>query len=121
VSEGQRRRIQLVLKLMAPHDLCLLDEATTDLDIIARRNLLLFLLQVRRAGPSTMCSPQACSATRRGGECLAGQDSRVNGTTVVYCTHIFDGLDGWATHLALLADRCSRRAPCPCPQASSGC
>jgi len=85
VSEGQRRRIQLVLKLMPPHDLCLLDEATTDLDIIARRNLLLFLLQ----------------------------DSVVNGTTVVYCTHIFDGIDGWATHLALLDANCITRVePC---------
>ena len=72
LSEGQRRRLHLVIKLMPLYDVVLLDEATTDLDIVARRNLLLFL--------------RADSAKRR--------------ATVIYCTHIFDGLDGWASHVA---------------------
>ncbi len=38
VSEGQLRRVQLAIKLSKPHDLLLLDEATTDLDLIVRRN-----------------------------------------------------------------------------------
>ena len=77
LSEGQRRRLHLVIKLMPLYDVVLLDEATTDLDIVARRNLLLFL--------------RADSAKRR--------------ATVIYCTHIFDGLEGWASHLALIHAR----------------
>jgi CCR4-NOT complex subunit CAF16 len=77
LSEGQRRRLHLVIKLMPLYQLVLLDEATTDLDIVARRNLLLFLRQ----------------------------DSAVRRVTVVYCTHIFDGLEGWASHIALVAGR----------------
>jgi CCR4-NOT complex subunit CAF16 len=74
LSEGQRRRLHLVIKLMPLWDIALLDEATTDLDIVARRNLLLFLRH----------------------------DSAARHATVVYCTHIFDGLEGWASHIALI-------------------
>jgi CCR4-NOT complex subunit CAF16 len=74
LSEGQRRRLHLVIKLMPLYEVALLDEATTDLDIVARRNLLLFLRH----------------------------DSAARRATVVYCTHIFDGLEGWASHLALV-------------------
>jgi ABC-type uncharacterized transport system ATPase subunit len=38
LSEGQMRRVQLAVKLSKPHDLLLLDEATTDLDLVVRRN-----------------------------------------------------------------------------------
>ena len=74
LSEGQRRRLHLVIKLMPLYQIALLDEATTDLDIVARRNLLLFLRH----------------------------DSAVRHATVIYCTHIFDGLEGWASHIALI-------------------
>jgi CCR4-NOT complex subunit CAF16 len=52
----------------------LLDEVTTDLDVIARSDLLAFL--------------------RR--------ESDTRGTTILYATHILDGLERWATHLAYL-------------------
>ncbi|MCC6994011.1 MAG: ATP-binding cassette domain-containing protein [Deltaproteobacteria bacterium] len=74
VSDGQRRRVQILLALLAPAELLLLDEVTTDLDLIARADLLTFL-----ASEST---------TRR--------------TTIVYATHIMDALDGWITHVAML-------------------
>jgi CCR4-NOT complex subunit CAF16 len=74
VSDGQRRRVQLLLGLMRPHDVLFLDEATTDLDLLARSELLAFL--------------------RR--------ESERRGTTVLYATHIFDALDEWATHLVYL-------------------
>lgn len=74
LSEGQRRRLHLVIKLMPLYEVALLDEATTDLDIVARRNLLLFLRH----------------------------DSAARRATVIYCTHIFDGLEGWASHMALV-------------------
>jgi CCR4-NOT complex subunit CAF16 len=72
VSDGQRRRVQLLLGLLWPFQVLLLDEVTTDLDVIARGDLLAFL----RAQPST----------------------------ILYATHILEGLEDWATHLAYLHD-----------------
>nr|HEX4314587.1 ATP-binding cassette domain-containing protein [Kofleriaceae bacterium] len=72
VSDGQRRRVQLLLGLMRPRDVLLLDEISTDLDLIARSDLLAFL----RA---------ETESPRR--------------TTLIYATHIFDTLDEWATDL----------------------
>lgn len=72
VSDGQRRRVQLLLGLLWPSRLLLLDEVTTDLDVIARGDLLAFL--------------------------------RAQDTTILYATHILEGLEDWATHLAYLHD-----------------
>ncbi len=72
VSDGQRRRVQLMLGLLWPCRLLLLDEVTTDLDVIARGDLLAFL--------------------------------RAQATTILYATHILEGLEDWATHLAYLHD-----------------
>jgi len=71
VSDGQRRRAQLLLKLLRPSELLLLDEVTTDLDVLSRQSLLQFLRE----------------------------ESEQRNTTVVYSTHIFDGLDDWPTYL----------------------
>src|SRR5205823_5868085 len=64
VSDGQRRRVQLLLGLMWPRAVLLLDEITTDLDLIARQDLLAFLRE----------------------------ESASRGTTILYATHIFDTL-----------------------------
>jgi CCR4-NOT complex subunit CAF16 len=74
VSDGQRRRVQILLHLLLPRELLLMDEITTDLDLVARADLLRFL--------------------RR--------DSETRGATLVYATHILDGLDDWATHIAFI-------------------
>jgi len=71
VSDGQRRRVQLLLGLARPRELLLLDEITTDLDLLARQDLLAFLRE----------------------------ESERRGTTILYATHIFDTLDRWATDL----------------------
>jgi CCR4-NOT complex subunit CAF16 len=73
VSDGQRRRVQLLLGLMRPREVLLLDEITTDLDLIARADLLQFL-----------------------------REESEGGATIVYATHIFDTLDQWATDLVYL-------------------
>ena len=75
VSDGQRRRVQLAFGLLRPFQLLLLDEVTVDLDALARAELMGFLKE----------------------ECLT------RGAVVVVATHIFDGLDNWATHMALLS------------------
>jgi CCR4-NOT complex subunit CAF16 len=74
VSDGQRRRVQLLLGLLRPRDVLLLDEITTDLDLIARQDLLAFLRE----------------------------ETEQRGTTILYATHIFDMLDRWATDVVYL-------------------
>ena len=64
VSDGQRRRVQLLL----------LDEITTDLDLLARQDLLDFLRE----------------------------EGETRGVTILYATHILDRLEDWATHLCMM-------------------
>ncbi|GAA5871265.1 hypothetical protein JCM3774_000895 [Rhodotorula dairenensis] len=74
VSDGERRRVQIVSGLMAPWDVLLLDEVTVDLDVLVRSRLLEFLIQ----------------------------ETRERNATILYATHIFDGLDSFPTHLCHL-------------------
>lgn len=76
VSDGQRRRVQICMGLLHPFQILLLDEITVDLDVVARMDLLRFFVE----------------------EC------KQRGVTIVYATHIFDGLETWATHLAYVED-----------------
>merc|ERR1712210_231392 len=55
-------------------DLMLLDEFTTDLDVVTRQDLMRYLVN----------------------ECST------RGVSIVYATHIFDGMDQWPTHVAYL-------------------
>jgi CCR4-NOT complex subunit CAF16 len=43
VSDGQRRRVQIFLQLLAPYPVVLLDEITVDLDVITRSDFMDFL------------------------------------------------------------------------------
>ncbi len=43
LSDGQRRRVQIFLQLLRPSEILLLDEITTDLDVITRQDFLQFL------------------------------------------------------------------------------
>jgi CCR4-NOT complex subunit CAF16 len=74
VSDGQRRRVQLLIGLLRPSSMLLLDEVTTDLDVVARADLHAFLRHE--------------AETRR--------------ATILYATHVLDGLEDWASHLAWL-------------------
>ena len=76
LSDGQRRRVQILLGLIRPFKLLLLDEVTTSLDVCVRQDLLRWLVR----------------------------ESDERGATVIYATHIFDGLDDWGTHLFYLTD-----------------
>lgn len=73
LSDGQRRRVQLLCTLLPPRELVLLDEVTNSLDVLARSRLLRWLRE---------------------------SESERRGATIVFCSHIFDGLDGWATDVA---------------------
>lgn len=68
ISDGERRRVQLVMGLLKPWRLLLLDEVTVDLDVVVRQRLLEFL----------------------------GRETKRRNCCVVYATHIFDGMGrGW--------------------------
>ncbi|GJP50795.1 hypothetical protein CLOM_g9958 [Closterium sp. NIES-68] len=75
VSDGQRRRVQIAMGLLKPFKVLLLDEITVDLDVLGRADLMAFLRD----------------------EC------EQRGATIVYATHIFDGLQSWPTHIAYVA------------------
>lgn len=42
ISDGERRRVQLLMGLVQPYDVLLLDEVTVDLDVLVRRDTLNF-------------------------------------------------------------------------------
>ena len=75
VSDGQRRRVQLAWGLMHEFKVLLLDEITVDLDVLGRAELMKFLRQE--------CEERQC--------------------TILYATHIFDGLEKFASHVAFVA------------------
>ncbi|EPY17455.1 CCR4-NOT complex subunit CAF16 [Strigomonas culicis] len=76
ISSGEQKRVQLLLYLLEDRPIVLLDEATADLDVHQRHGLLFFLME----------------------------ESLFRGVTVVYATHIFGGLRGWASTM-LVFDR----------------
>jgi CCR4-NOT complex subunit CAF16 len=75
ISDGQRRRCQLLEILVPYRPVYLMDEITSDLDIFAREGILAFLKA----------------------------ESELRGCTIFYCTHIFDHLEGWASHMLHLS------------------
>jgi CCR4-NOT complex subunit CAF16 len=75
LSDGQRRRVQILLDLERTVSVVLLDEVTAELDVLARADLLRFL--------------------RR--------ESETRGMTIVYASHVLEGLAAWGTHLAFLS------------------
>ncbi|CAD6578075.1 MAG: CCR4-NOT regulatory complex component [Tremellales sp. Tagirdzhanova-0007] len=74
ISDGERRRVQLCMGLMTEWDVLLLDEVTVDLDVLVRADLIEFLVQ----------------------------ESQNRRATIVYATHIFDGLSAFPSHICHL-------------------
>eukprot|EP00922_Rhytidocystis_sp_ex-Travisia-forbesii_P022484 GHVS01032921.1.p1 GENE.GHVS01032921.1~~GHVS01032921.1.p1 ORF type:complete len:268 (+),score=26.89 GHVS01032921.1:122-925(+) len=74
VSDGERRRCQLLANLVEPKDVYIMDEATTDLDVVARDSLMRMLRE----------------------------ETEKRNATILYATHIFDNLEGWPTHIMYL-------------------
>lgn len=89
-SDGQRRRVQIAMGLLREYKVLLMDEITVDLDVLSRLDLLEFFRQ----------------------EC------EERGATIVYATHIFDGMETWATHLAYVESGVLKRGG-PCETISS--
>merc|ERR1719359_574704 len=81
LSDGQRRRCQLLELLATPRPVYLMDEITSDLDLFAREGVLQFIKA----------------------------EAEIMGATVVYCTHIFDHLENWATHILQMSKGSPKR------------
>jgi len=73
-SDGQRKKIRIMIKLLRPFQLCIIDEFAADLDIFSRSRFFKYLTK----------------------EC------KERGASVVYATHIFDQADEWATHVTFM-------------------
>lgn len=76
LSDGQKRRVQLVMGLLKPWRVLLLDEVTVDLDVIARSRLLQFLKE----------------------------ETQTRKCSIIYATHIFDGLSEWPDYVKHIHD-----------------
>ncbi|RQM31270.1 hypothetical protein B5M09_013355, partial [Aphanomyces astaci] len=75
LSTGQRCRVQLFLALLRPSQLIVLDEVLGSLDIVSRVNVLEFL---RRESEGPLKA------------------------TVILASHVFDGMEEWASHVMYL-------------------
>ena len=77
VSNGQRRRVDLLLSFLRNPKVVLLDEVTSDLDILTRQRLLAWL----------------------------ETQTKAKKMTVIFATHILDGMTEWASHLLFISPR----------------
>mmetsp|Transcript_15036 Transcript_15036/g.32409 ORF Transcript_15036/g.32409 Transcript_15036/m.32409 type:complete len:230 (-) Transcript_15036:35-724(-) len=73
-SDGQRKKVQIMIKLLKPFQVCIIDEFVADLDILSRGNFFDYMTR----------------------EC------EERGASVIYATHIFDLADSWASHIAFM-------------------
>eukprot|EP00854_Cymbomonas_tetramitiformis_P018206 gene18206-21689_t len=73
-SDGQRKKVKIMIKLLKPFKLAVIDEFAAELDIFSRKRLFDYFTE--------QCSKY--------------------GASVVYATHIFDQADEWATHIAFM-------------------
>lgn len=73
-SDGQRKKVRIMIKLLKPFRVCVIDEFAADLDILSRSRFFAYLSR----------------------ECAA------RGASVVYATHIFDQADSWASHIMFM-------------------
>jgi CCR4-NOT complex subunit CAF16 len=74
--------VQICLGLLKPYRVLLCDEITVDLDVCARVDLLAFFKR----------------------------ETEQRGATIIYATHIFDGMDAWPTHVAYVERGVLKRA-----------
>jgi CCR4-NOT complex subunit CAF16 len=73
-SDGQRKKVQIMIKLLKPFKVCIIDEFAADLDILSRSHFFDYL----------------------------SKECKERGASVVYATHIFDQADSWASHIAFM-------------------
>lgn len=77
VSDGQRKKVQIMLALLKPFKLLVIDEFTNELDVVVRDNFFNYLKS----------------------ECIERNAS------IIYATHIFDNLDSYITHAIFMSNK----------------
>jgi CCR4-NOT complex subunit CAF16 len=77
VSDGERKKVQIMLSLLKPFKLLLIDEFTNELDVVVRDNLFKYLKK----------------------ECLTRNAS------IIYATHIFDNLEKYITNVVFISNK----------------
>ncbi|KAL7530894.1 hypothetical protein ACHAXR_005023 [Thalassiosira sp. AJA248-18] len=73
-SDGQRKKVQIMIKLLKPFQICIIDEFVADLDILSRSHFFNYM----------------------------SRECEERGASVIYATHIFDLADSWASHIAFM-------------------
>ncbi|TIA70713.1 hypothetical protein E3P92_02678 [Wallemia ichthyophaga] len=87
ISDGERRRVQLVMGLMVPWTLLLLDEVTVDLDVVVRTDLINFLIaESKERNATILYATHICMLNR-------------TLTTSLTHPHTVDGLFNFPTHV----------------------
>ena len=76
VSEGQRKRVQIMLALLKPFKLLIIDEFLNELDVVVRDNFYKYLIK----------------------EC------KIRKGAIIYATHIFDNLDKWCNKIIYISN-----------------
>ncbi len=77
LSDGQRQGVQIAAALMKDFQLLLMDETTVECDVLVRKHLLQHLKK----------------------------QSEDHHRTILYATHVFDGMASWPTHLLHVSAR----------------
>ena len=77
VSDGERKKVQIMLALLKPFKLLLIDEFTNELDVVVRDNLFKYLKK----------------------ECLTRNAS------IIYATHIFDNLHNYIDNIIFISNK----------------
>ena len=76
VSDGQRKRVQIMLALLKPFKLLVIDEFLNELDIVVRDRFFRYLKK----------------------EC------KLRNGSIIYATHIFDNLDKWINNVLYISN-----------------
>jgi len=76
VSDGQRKKVQIMLGLLKPFKLLLIDEFTAELDILVRDRFFEYL----------------------------DKECKKRKASILYATHILDNIDNWATHVIYISN-----------------
>ena len=76
VSDGQRKRVQIMIALLKPFRLVLIDESLSELDIVVRDNMFHYLKK----------------------EC------KLRNGSIIYATHVFDDLDQWMDNVVYISN-----------------
>tara|TARA_B100001559_G_C16440994_1_gene594394 strand:- start:532 stop:1335 length:804 start_codon:yes stop_codon:yes gene_type:complete len=84
ISDGQRKRVQIMLSLLKPFRFVLIDEFLSELDIVVRDKFFKYLID----------------------ECKSRKGA------FIYATHVFDDVETWATHVCYISGgKCSGKIP----------